>query len=430
MHTKINHLTALIIALLHLTHNALNSYTISQPGTYVVGQNIQESGTVVSITASNVLLDLNGFSVSGGTTGISIASGLSNISIINGKISTCSAGISVASGCSSISFNNLEIELCTSRGIEFIGTAISPIRQVFLNNITIERCLQNPGVGTSLLYCEYLTDSKIENSILQRSGNVVSFAVGVDITNCSNLIYQNINITGLQANSMQAIRITTSQNCYFDTCLIKSNTTTSGLFYGMQFVTSASNNTHILKNITVSDNQSASALIAFIFESSVSACLLLNCYAYNNRAPAINANVIGFSMENTRRCSLINCQAYYNSSNASGANFVAGFYLNGSTTGIQTSAFINNYAARNNASVDANSYGIRVIGTSVINTGNIYLSNIGALNGPTTPVIDNQITSTAGGGSVTGGVPSGSILDRTTSNLATATIYGNVRAII
>ena len=99
------------------------TYVITSPGTYALSDDIPSiatSGQVISITASNVILDFSGQNISLGTGSgnpincITIAPGLSNILIRNGVISTMNGnGISVGSGCLNVRLEDLEINGCT-----------------------------------------------------------------------------------------------------------------------------------------------------------------------------------------------------------------------------------------------------------------------------------------------------------------------------
>ena len=72
-------------------------YTISNPGSYYLTTNIVgvSSQNGINISANNVTLDLNGFSLQGissAINGISIQTGYTNVTVRNGTISGWGAG--------------------------------------------------------------------------------------------------------------------------------------------------------------------------------------------------------------------------------------------------------------------------------------------------------------------------------------------------
>ena len=81
-------------------------YVISQPGSYKLSGNLAATAgaDAIHITASNVVLDLNGFSISslgvgsGSPAGIQAIGTLSNISIHNGSMTGWTRGIDTISG--------------------------------------------------------------------------------------------------------------------------------------------------------------------------------------------------------------------------------------------------------------------------------------------------------------------------------------------
>ena len=106
-------------------------YTISAKGLYVLGGDLssaQISGNLITISASNVTLDLQGHYLSGpagnnsqGTIGI-YAKNENNITVQNGTVSNCATGIYLTgSGAAGVNVNhrvdNLRVTHCYSEGI-------------------------------------------------------------------------------------------------------------------------------------------------------------------------------------------------------------------------------------------------------------------------------------------------------------------------
>jgi hypothetical protein len=102
-------------------------YTISTSGSYVLAGPIAvDSGNALTISASNVTLDLNGFELSSSAdpkagTAISIAAGRSSIAITNGFITNFAGGI-VSDGTTSHSIQVADVTV-TSAGVDGIVLA-------------------------------------------------------------------------------------------------------------------------------------------------------------------------------------------------------------------------------------------------------------------------------------------------------------------
>src|SRR5260370_19503949 len=119
--------------------------TITEAGTYVVSEDILYTAVgntpAVTIAANDVTLDMLGFSImqTGGlsfsVTAIQLASNSENVVIKNGTVEDFSqSAISVGAGSTLININTVNITGCGNRGIEFVGTAASPITESIINN--------------------------------------------------------------------------------------------------------------------------------------------------------------------------------------------------------------------------------------------------------------------------------------------------------
>ena len=119
-------------------------YTISIPGSYYLTTNITvTTGDAITITASGVTLDLNGFTVSSSAgspngTGILLAGGNTDITILNGHIQgTGFANGIYPAGCSNVRVAGVSVSGCLNYGI-ILGNA---------NSTVVESCtVQNIGV--------------------------------------------------------------------------------------------------------------------------------------------------------------------------------------------------------------------------------------------------------------------------------------------
>lgn len=118
---------------------------LSNPGSYVLTGNLSVAGSnALTINASNVTLDLNGFTISGGTsTGISaieITDSRSNVRVRNGLVVGGNAGVRVGI-CTYIILEDLQVS-----GSRAIGIACP--RNAGAKDFTIRRCFVT-GIGSS-----------------------------------------------------------------------------------------------------------------------------------------------------------------------------------------------------------------------------------------------------------------------------------------
>jgi hypothetical protein len=107
-------------------------WTASAPGAYVVSRNLSlTSGIGISVTASDVTIDLNGFvltgSTGGGGHGIQVASGLENVTIQNGVLRNWGGDGIHARGTDNLRIDNLRVHGCTGDGIEMSRGTVSRI---------------------------------------------------------------------------------------------------------------------------------------------------------------------------------------------------------------------------------------------------------------------------------------------------------------
>jgi hypothetical protein len=414
--------------------STIQSYTINQSGTFVLGQNIQEAGTVISITASNVILDLNGWTVTGGTTGIEIASGLSNIIIKNGRIASCNVGISILSNVSSVTISGIEIETCPVQPIQLVGSSGQEVREIVITQVAIQQSLQTPGLGSSCISLNFTTNCSINNVVLQRNGNSSLTMAGINITNTTNCIMENIIIEGNNSSAIRGIQIDTSTNCRITNSVILGNIATTNGFIGIFVSATSGGSGHAILNCTISGNTATGAtassnFLGIALEPGVNNAFVQGCLVSNNSVPNANTFLVGFNLASVSTVTITDNLSLYNTGAAT-TDSIIGFHIfgaTGGTSGLKNSVIKNNIAIRNNGGSNTFSFGLRVASNAGGNIGNIYQQNIGALNGPTAPAAGNQITSTAGAGSSPGGVPSTSIIDLAATTLNTTTLFGNVR---
>ena len=112
--------------------------TISNPGTYCIDDTI--SGNI-SITASNVMLDLNGYTIQGS---ITVASNVQRVTIANGSVDAQGAmdGIAVESGTSLITIDYVRIKNAL-RGLSFTQSHENQVRHCTFTQNTTGMLLDN-----------------------------------------------------------------------------------------------------------------------------------------------------------------------------------------------------------------------------------------------------------------------------------------------
>ncbi|HPR65390.1 MAG TPA: right-handed parallel beta-helix repeat-containing protein [Thermoanaerobaculia bacterium] len=172
------------------------SGTISASGSYVVTRDITSSGTVFWISADNVTLDLNGFTLTNSTTSngvVSISSGKKNIRIEDGTLVGGASGIyhlAFDTDFCSITVDNLDIATTETgisvQNLERINIYRTRIRPVTAANLT--------GYGISLLCPECDFVANIEDNSVRNAG-----------------------LSGIYADGMAAGRIVANQIKWFNT---------------------------------------------------------------------------------------------------------------------------------------------------------------------------------------------------------------------
>jgi hypothetical protein len=218
--------------------------TINASGSYYLTTNITVgSGDAITIAANNVILDLNGFTISSTTpsaagAAIVLSGGRTNISIYNGHISsgvTNNAGTYNGSGFGSgIYFNSAYPHNVRVKDVSVEGVLLYGIYLGTGNSCVVVACTVD-GVGTYGIYADTVTDSSVSGC--GYLGIVCSTAVncygysggssyGIDATTALNCYgYNNSSGTGLLAVTAQnsygttasggyGIYAATAENCY------------------------------------------------------------------------------------------------------------------------------------------------------------------------------------------------------------------------
>jgi parallel beta-helix repeat protein len=376
------------------------TYIISNPGTYVLSEPIismAATGQVISITTSNVILDLSGLSItltsgSGSSiNGITVAPNISNVTIQNGIISSMNGnGVLVGNGCLTITLEDLTISRCTVAGVQCAGTSNSVIIGCSLENCHIQQCNgdSNDTYGVKLSYSDYFTAKNCSFST-----NIASTAsrncYGFYATNCKGGTIIQSNAQGNSATALATgFYLDTNCNCFlFKECIAHMNTSTtatsSGKAYG--FYATVTNNSHFRKCNSIGNsaygiaagfylqNCSYTSLIqctaqnnfitgttgaigGFGFISDTASCegnIFDQCNASSNKGSTLITSVgCGFSLDNSLCCTIKNCFSQFNDG-TNGAGI--GIYLR---TGVTRCCIQNNTIIANTSSAVSKAYGI------------------------------------------------------------------------
>jgi len=196
-------------------------YTISTSGSYVLAGPIAvAAGNAITISASNVTIDLNGFELSSSAspkagTAIAIAAGCSSIAITNGFITNFADGI-VSDGTTSHSIHVADITV-TSAGVDGIVLA----RRDAAYNLpalgtSIDRC--SAGVGTGIgLSANRVTLSRASSDgprAIQAGTVTASRATGATGYAIDAHVADSCHATSNSGIAIGAANGCTANNCY------------------------------------------------------------------------------------------------------------------------------------------------------------------------------------------------------------------------
>ncbi len=161
-------------------------YTIKKAGTYTLDRNLTYSGNTkaITVTASNVVLDLNGYTLTGTNGGYAIyGSDANSVTVQNGTISGFFAGIEFQDSFQ-VLLQNLTVSNPTAACIELITCITGTIQNCFI--------LGTPSTATDGIYlgaCQgvVVKNNQIANQAVgcdsgSSSGNIF---IADQLTNCS-----------------------------------------------------------------------------------------------------------------------------------------------------------------------------------------------------------------------------------------------------
>lgn len=155
--------------------------TISQPGSYYLAENIVTAGGGITIAASEVSIDLNGFSLAGGTgTGIQDSGTRSNLRVVNGSVRGWSSG-------------GVVLDAAQGVLIEGVTTSGNQVQGIWIDAGIVRNCVSTNDVLISSTgsYALAVAEGLIEGcAAIDSNGSGIWLGVngvarGVYVRNCS-----------------------------------------------------------------------------------------------------------------------------------------------------------------------------------------------------------------------------------------------------
>ena len=346
----------------------VTTYTIAQPGRYILGGPIVFSPATAQpaflITTSNVTLDLLCDTVSqgnatAGVNAVQTAPNLNNVTITNGTIQNfTNAGISISSGCSRATIENLTVFSCGARAIQLLGTtgAGNQITESQILNCNLTSCCQG-ATGDVVLTVSFCNDVTINGCLLDSNGNSANTLQGIRLNNCLKCTILNTqakdNIAGTDLRdfalnnatlcqlknciSNNSAAIAAGSNCrgfvmetgstctvneFFDCSVL--NLTGTAIVDG--FLTDTSNNNNLFVRCEASFNTSlgiATGVVHGFNTINNSFNTFIDCIARGNDAPnstAVPFGAYGFDLNTTSSCTIIRGLATDHSTGAGTSN--------------------------------------------------------------------------------------------------------------
>lgn len=199
--------TAIAVANFNITAAAVSGqYIINQPGVYVLGADVKlpvgrSNVSMIHIAASNVVLDLNGKSLSLSTTnrmpcakGISVGSSFKNIVIKNGFIIGSGAnGAKIVDGISCQGAENVSIQNVIVQGCLQRGFYANSCKKFSISNASFDSTASS--AANQLVHGFYASDchgfilNDVSVSYNQSSRGI---AKGMELSQCSNFLCEGV----------------------------------------------------------------------------------------------------------------------------------------------------------------------------------------------------------------------------------------------
>src|ERR1700741_4387966 len=195
-------------------------FTISAPGKYVLVQDISlnRGAVAITVTASNVTIDLGGYTLSAGNvpnqhTGIS-ASGVSNLVIQNGSISQFQGGggISISGGSGPL-LTSVEVDSFGNSGVTLQNCTNSVISSCQVTKNFLTRSSASWGIGFFACQGVQVVKDSVSSYLSGGGGGAVGKGISSDGTNYFADDYISSCIVGISMSSTDKYRTITTSNC-------------------------------------------------------------------------------------------------------------------------------------------------------------------------------------------------------------------------
>lgn len=231
--------------LLYNTNFGTTGVTISAPGIYRLAENIVFSPSsmtnAVTITASNVVLDFQNFSITQNNTipsvnGVVIGgSNVQNVTVMGGLVANMT-GIGLASNqINNLTVQNMSFVSCGYAGIQVSGAA----RGLLVDNCNINACCtagNNDIIDDHLAECIVdtvsvgtISNCRIYNNQIPQSETAIVNLYGFNLSNCS--MVEVINCASYQnvCTTYNAFNLTSCVDCSLSNCVSEED---NGAFGG------------------------------------------------------------------------------------------------------------------------------------------------------------------------------------------------------
>lgn len=367
------------------------TFTISTPGVYVLTENITSAVTsnqIIHINADNVVVDLNGFTITGQSAsnmnGIEVATGKNNIEIRNGTVySVGNSGIFVNESAHNIKISNVTCNSCnlnngaTSAGIYLNGSSGTEIAHCAIDNCitfsVVPQAADAYGIYASSTQNLTINNCRAEN--IRNIGNSYT-ATGYYVENSTYPTITHSNAYLCEGNNEAAgVVLLTCTGATVRQCTSKGSLANdiaeeldTGRAYGFYFNDA---NNCLIKDCNSINNRGGNSGTGFYIVSCFNN-RFINCIGQGNHSTSSSASEISAGFKTTRdvetpkgatmscifdRCSGIGQHSF--SGDSSGA---AGFVLGGTTR----FCMIENSLALGNNGVDGAGYGIFLSGDNLL----------------------------------------------------------------
>lgn len=284
-------------------------YTITASGNYLVTGNLdmQSTGTVITIDADCVTLDLCEFVVSGssslGTVGVVVSSAHQNVTVQKGQLTDLYQGIIIEDDTDTIIIQDITCKDITFRAIDFIGLSSAYIVRSAVRRCTIQGCANvtssDDHTVVRFAYCRDLTVSNCicyQNGSAQLTGDftVIDFVLSEGIVAHDMQIYLN-NSGSSGTSSMVAVRgsdyLNVSEGGCFEHWYISDNEHAGFGDFFLWHCSFAEN--HFFNDVVIRDNRATVGPTIYGFHAIDSASLQIQ-YAQCNWQQGGYSNNAGF----------------------------------------------------------------------------------------------------------------------------------------